>query len=77
VTAAGDDAVPLGRRLRDAEKEMARRQRRRDTVTAALTEAGDHQEMTRLGAELAEAQRDLDEAEDQWLSLAEEAEQRG
>lgn len=32
--------------------------------------------MTRLGAELAGAQRDLDEAEECWLSLAEEAERR-
>ncbi len=32
--------------------------------------------MTRLGAELTEAQRALDEAEERWLSLAEEAESR-
>jgi ATP-binding cassette subfamily F protein uup len=67
----------LGRRLRDAEKEMARLQRLREKITEALAAGEDHREMTRLGAELAEAQRALDEAEEQWLALAEEAESRG
>ncbi|HEY5096922.1 MAG TPA: ABC-F family ATP-binding cassette domain-containing protein [Acidimicrobiales bacterium] len=69
-------AAPLGRRLREAEKEMARLERQRDRITGALTAAQNHQEMTRLGAELAEAQRALDQAEERWLSLAEEAETR-
>jgi ATP-binding cassette subfamily F protein uup len=77
ATGGGEGAGPLGRRLRDAEKEMARLQRRRDAVTRSLTGEVGHQEMTRLGAELAEAQRDLDQAEERWLSLAEEAERRG
>jgi ATP-binding cassette subfamily F protein uup len=67
----------LGRRLRDAEKEMARLQRLREKITEALAAGEDHREMTRLGGELAEAQRALDEAEEQWLALAEEAESRG
>jgi len=66
----------LGRRLREAEKEMARLERQRDRITEALIAAHDHQEMTRLGAGLAEAQRALDRAEERWLSLAEEAETR-
>ena len=73
----GDGAAPLGRLLREAEKEMARRQRRRDAVTRSLTEAGDRLEMARLGAELTAAQRALDEAEERWLTLAEEVESRG
>jgi ATP-binding cassette subfamily F protein uup len=77
-TPGGDDgAVPLGRLLRDAEKEMARLQRRRDTVMGSMTEAVGHLELHRRGAELAEAQRALERAEERWLSLAEEAESRG
>ena len=71
------DGPPLGRLLRDAEKEMVRRQRQRDRITEALTATADHQELVRLGGELVEAQRALDEVEVQWLSLAEEAESRG
>ncbi len=73
----GPDSPPLGRLLRDTEKEMARCQRQRDRITEALTATADHQELTRLGGELAEAQRALDEAEERWLSLAEQAEARG
>jgi predicted nucleic acid-binding Zn-ribbon protein len=51
-----------------------RLQRRRDRVTEALTATTDHQEMSRLGRELGAAQGALDEAEEQWLALAEEAE---
>jgi ATP-binding cassette subfamily F protein uup len=73
----GSGAAPLGRLLRQAEKEMVRLQRQREKITEALTEAGDHHEMTRLGAQLTEAQRALDEVEERWLSLAEAAERRG
>jgi ABC transport system ATP-binding/permease protein len=74
----GDSTVaPLGRLLREAEKEVVRRQRQRDRITRALTEATDHQTMARLGAELDDAQRALDEAEERWLFVAEEAESRG
>ena len=74
----GDSTVaPLGRLLREAEKEVVRRQRQRGRITRALTEATDHQTMTRLGAELDDAQRALDEAEERWLFVAEEAESRG
>ena len=55
---------------------MARLERQRDRINEALTAAADHQEMTRLGERLAEAQQDLDQAEERWLSLAEEAETR-
>ncbi len=74
--ADAQEAAPAGRLLREAEKDMARVQRQRDRINDALTRAGDHQEMTRLGVELAEAQRALDQAEERWLSLAEEAESR-
>jgi predicted nucleic acid-binding Zn-ribbon protein len=66
--------VPLGRRLREAEKEMTRLQRQRDRINEALTATADHREMTLLGAELGAAQTALDQAEDTWLSLVEESE---
>ena len=65
---------PIGRLLREAEKDMVRRQRQRDRITEALSGAVGHVEMTRLGDELAAAQAALDEAEEHWLALAEEAE---
>jgi ATP-binding cassette subfamily F protein uup len=68
---------PIGRLLREAEKNMIRLQRQRDRITEALTGATDHVEMTRLGGELAEAQAALDAAEEQWLALAEAAESGG
>ncbi len=76
ATGGGSGAASLGRLLREAEKDVVRRQRRRDRITQALTEAADHQTMTRLGTELDHAQQALDEAEERWLSLAEEAESR-
>ena len=69
--------VALGQLLRQAEKTVARLQRQRDKVTEELTAAQDHLEMNRFGAELAAAQAVLDEAEERWLTLAEEAESRG
>jgi ATP-binding cassette subfamily F protein uup len=62
---------PSGRRLREAEKEMARAQRQRDRITETLTATTDHREITRLGGELATAQAALDQAEEHWLALAE------
>jgi ATP-binding cassette subfamily F protein uup len=73
-TDRGPSASAIGRRLRDAEKELGRRQRRRDQLSEALGSAADHVEMARLGSELAEAQADLDAAEEHWLELAEAAE---
>ena len=47
-----------------------------DAITRSLTEARDHREMTRLGMDLAEVRRALDDAEERWLTLAEAAESR-
>ena len=77
TTEDGDSAAaPLGRLLREAEKEVVRRQRQRDRLTQALTEVADHQAMIGLGAQLQDAQQALDEAEERWLVLAERAESR-
>jgi ATP-binding cassette subfamily F protein uup len=62
--------IPRGRQLRDAEKEMTRLGRRRETLNKKLLESLDHSEQSRLGAELAEVQKALSVAEDHWLSLA-------
>jgi ATP-binding cassette subfamily F protein uup len=74
MTDTSGNRASSGRLLREAEKNVARRQRQRDRITEALTVAVDHLEMTRLGSELAAAQTALDEAEEHWLALAEEAE---
>ncbi len=63
--------VPRGRQLRDAEKEMARLERRKSTLTDKLLAASDHTVQTKLGAELFDVQEALAAAEDLWLSLHE------
>jgi ATP-binding cassette subfamily F protein uup len=69
-----DGEAALGQLLRQAEKSMVRLQRQRDKITEELTATQDHIELHRLGAELAAAQTALDEAEECWLTLAEEDE---
>ena len=65
---------PVGRLLRETEKQMARLGRQRDKLHEQLVATTDHVQMTTLGAELAEVQAQLDQAEEQWLALAEQAE---
>jgi ATP-binding cassette subfamily F protein uup len=65
---------PLGRQLREMEKEVARLHRRKEQLTEELAGAVGHAEMAEVGSELAAAQASLDEAEEQWLALAEAAE---
>jgi ATP-binding cassette subfamily F protein uup len=65
---------PLVRLLREAEKEVGRLQRQRDRLVEAVTSTEDHMEMAQLGRELVTVQTELDEAEETWLALAEEAE---
>jgi hypothetical protein len=62
--------------LREAEKNVVRLTKRRDSIIESLTASADHREMTRLGTELAGAQAELEKAEDAWLMLAEGAESR-
>jgi len=71
------EGPPLGRQLRDAEKQMARLARQRDKLHDALVATADHVELTRLGAELRTVQDELEGAEEQWLALAEEIDRRG
>lgn len=62
--------VPRGKLLRDAEKDVARLERRRKTLMEKIATSADHVEQTRLGAELATVLKDLSTAEETWLSLA-------
>jgi ATP-binding cassette subfamily F protein uup len=66
--------APIGRLLRDADKEVVRLQRQRDKITEQLTATTDHVELSRLGVLLADAQTALETAEEHWLELAESAE---
>jgi ATP-binding cassette subfamily F protein uup len=75
----GDATAPrspstVGRLLRETEKDLARLQRRRDQLSASLQGLSDWTEADRIGADLAAAQTALDEVEERWLLLAEEAE---
>ncbi len=68
--AASAETAAIGRRLREAEKDMLRLERQRDQVRQAVTATVDYMEMTRLGHELHAAQAALDAAEETWLALA-------
>lgn len=72
---AGRSATTIGFELRRLDKELARLTRDRDRLVEAMGETADHQELAVIGAELAGVQSRVDEAEEQWLVLAEEAEQ--
>ena len=63
--------VPLGRQIRDAEKEMARIERRRSTITQKIVASLDHVEQAKLSSELAQLLKELSAAEERWLSLVE------
>jgi ATP-binding cassette subfamily F protein uup len=64
-------AVPRGRALRDAEKEMTRLERRKQTLTEKLLGVSNRDEQTRLGVELDTVLRDLHRAETAWLEFFE------
>ena len=61
--------VPLGRQIREAEKNMSRLDRRRSARPKKLLARPDHSEMARLGDELETVQQELSAAEDYWLTL--------
>jgi ATP-binding cassette subfamily F protein uup len=69
----GVSRYTIGRRLRDAEQEMARAQLRRDRLADALSTAVDHTELARIGSELAVAQAELHDIEERWLDLVEQS----
>ncbi len=71
---SGPSPSTIGRRLRETEQSMVKAQRRVDQLTEQLTSTTDHAELTAVGAELADAQAELDGLEAAWLELAELAE---
>jgi hypothetical protein len=64
----------VGFELRRLERELSRLTRDRDRLAEALASATDHQQMADAGSQLAAAQAALDEMEERWLAVAEEAE---
>lgn len=69
TVAGATPGVPRGRRIREAEKEMSRLDRRQNTLTEKILATLDHAEQTKLGTELDRVQKALRTAEDQWLAL--------
>lgn len=74
VRSPGRSASTVGFELRRLDKELARLTRDRDRLVVAMSATSAHEDLARIGAELAEVQQKVDEAEEQWLILAEEAE---
>jgi ATP-binding cassette subfamily F protein uup len=64
----------IGFELRQLDKELSRLTRDRDRLGEAFEASADHRDLARIGAELAAAQAQLDDAEERWLTLATEAE---
>jgi ATP-binding cassette subfamily F protein uup len=62
----------LRRLLGQAERDVTRATEERDRLTSELTLGGDHVTVDRLARELAAAETTLEEAEQRWLTLAEE-----
>jgi ABC-type multidrug transport system ATPase subunit len=72
-TATGSESstVPRGRQLREAEKEMARLERRKRSLNDKILAADDHQQQASLSTELRQVGLALSAAEEKWLSLQE------
>ncbi|MGI9594894.1 MAG: ABC-F family ATP-binding cassette domain-containing protein [Acidimicrobiales bacterium] len=75
---SGRSSSTVGHLLRQAEKDVAKLERRKTELERDLVEAGsDHERLAALGAELSGVGQALDEAEERWMALAEEQENRG
>jgi ATP-binding cassette subfamily F protein uup len=74
---SGRSPSTVRRQLAQAERDMAAATQRRDALLVDLGTATDHRELTRLGDELTAAQARVDQAEEAWLALADEAEALG
>lgn len=66
---ATSSAIPRGRQVRDAEKEMSRLDRKRSTLTEKILATDDYSQQTSLGIELEIVQQLLTTAENHWLTL--------
>lgn len=67
-------ASTLRHLMAGVEQEIERARLERDGLAETLGSTQDHHSIAELGQRLAEAERALDEAEERWLTLAEEAE---
>jgi len=74
---SGRERSAHSRLLRETEKRIDRLQRQRDSLSEALSGVTDHVELRRLGADLADVQAALMDAEETWLAEAEAAESGG
>jgi ABC transport system ATP-binding/permease protein len=63
--------VSLGRLIRDAEKEMARLERRRSAITQKIVASTDRIEQSQLSSELSDLLMELNSTEERWLGLVE------
>lgn len=76
-TGGGRSHSTIRHELKVAEKEMARLQRRREGLDGDLEEAGtDHVRLAEVGREIAQVDTELEAAEERWLELSEELEDR-
>ena len=76
---AGRSHATLRALLKEAEKDLARLDGARSRLDAAVTEAAqanDHEALRRLGEELAGVQAEVTAAEERWLAVSEELENR-
>ncbi|MCX7619657.1 MAG: ABC-F family ATP-binding cassette domain-containing protein [Acidimicrobiales bacterium] len=67
---AGSSLSTLRHRLKQAERELAVCQRRQEELEAQLAIASGHEELARIGRELATATAELNEVEERWLEIA-------
>ena len=74
---SGRSPSTVRRQMAQAERDMAAATQRRDALLADLGTVTDHRELTRLGDEVTTAQARVDQAEEAWLTLADEAEALG
>ncbi len=65
---------PVGRELRDLERQLARAIRDRDLLAEKLLGMVDHRQIADLSGKLADASAEVDMLENSWLELAESAE---
>jgi ATP-binding cassette subfamily F protein uup len=79
-SSGGRSPSTIRHELKQAEKSLAASQRRHSQLSDELAElaaSGDHVRMAELGTALASAAQEMDAAEERWLELASEAEERG
>ncbi len=68
--ASAPSAYTVGRQMRELEQAIAKAERVRTKLVASLEGSVDHQELSRVGAELANIQAELSGFEHRWLELA-------